>query len=109
MKTLSKICGTAMFITCFSLIAAIPGEAAYPEHQPPFATENGEGHPLFPPFQPPMPALYQASLQTNDPVQALNKLMTNVPKVQGKTYEVNVSVREIPPLPQKPKEEKAGK
>ncbi|MEI7062955.1 hypothetical protein [Dickeya chrysanthemi] len=101
MTTLSKICRTAALITGISLISTLSVASAHPEGvEPPMLGKPG----ILPPppgFPPPIPALYQASLQSTDPVQAINKLVANVPQGNGKTYEVSISVREIPPMPQR--------
>ncbi|WP_192459209.1 hypothetical protein [Musicola keenii] len=108
MKTLTKICGTATFITCLSLIAAVPGASASPERADAPAFGQAGAFPPPPAFMPPMPALYHASLQTTDPVQAVGKLSANVPAGNGKLYEVSISIRELPPQPEQPKNN-AGK
>ncbi|AIR71021.1 hypothetical protein [Dickeya fangzhongdai] len=100
MTSLSKVCRTAAFIAGISLISAVSVASAHPEGAEPPAFGKPGAFPPPPGFPPPMPALYQASLQATDPVQAVNKLVANVPQGNGKTYEVSISVREIPPMPQ---------
>ncbi|MCW2488722.1 hypothetical protein J5069_22740 [Candidatus Symbiopectobacterium sp. NZEC127] len=62
-----------------------------PMDAPPFA--KGE----LPP--PPTPPLYQASMQTHQPAEALNKLIANAPQAENKNYEVRVMIRELPAPP----------
>lgn len=115
MKTLTPRYGIAAAIVAFSLFAAVPGALAQPEQGAPQIERYGQGDndhdrmPHHPPFRPLPPALYQASLQTNDPVAGVNKLVSNVPAGNGKTYEVSVSVREIPPAPPAPPKGAADK
>ncbi len=62
------------------------------------------------PLPPPSAPLYEASMQTNQPAQALGKLIANVPQTADKNYEVRVMVRELPPKPPLPeKGEKPAK
>lgn len=46
------------------------------------------------------PPLYEASLQTRHPDQALSKLIANAPQGADKNYEVRVMIRELPPEPE---------
>lgn len=62
-----------------------------PMGPPPFA--KGE----LPP--PPAPPLYEASMQTHQPTQALGKLIANAPQAENKNYEVRVMIRELPAPP----------
>lgn len=64
------------------------------------------------PLPPPNPPLYEASMQTNQPAQALGKLIANIPQAADKNYEVRVMVRELPPhppMPEKTAPEKTAK
>lgn len=63
-----------------------------PVGAPPFA--KGE---LPPP--PPAPPLYEASMQTHQPTEALGKLIANAPQAENKNYEVRVMIRELPAPP----------
>lgn len=63
-----------------------------PVSAPPFA--KGE---LPPP--PPVPPLYEASMQTHQPTEALGKLIANAPQAENKNYEVRVLIRELPAPP----------
>ncbi|OSM95619.1 MULTISPECIES: hypothetical protein [Lonsdalea] len=115
MRTVTQRYGVAATIAAFSLFAILPSAFAYPEQGAPQIEEPGHGGndhdrmPHQPPFHPMPPALYQASLQTNDPVAGVNKLVSNVPAGNGKTYEVSVSIREVPPAPPAPQKGAAGK
>ncbi|MFP1950286.1 hypothetical protein [Lonsdalea quercina] len=108
MKTLTQRYGIAAAIAACSLFATLPSAFAHPEQGAPLMEGHGHGEkdhdrmPHHPPFPPMPPALYQASLQTSDPVAGVNKLISNVPAGNGKTYEVSVSVREVPPAPPAP-------
>lgn len=62
-----------------------------PMGAPPFA--KGE----LPP--PPAPPLYEASMQTHQPEEALSKLIANAPQAENKNYEVRVMIRELPTPP----------
>ena len=48
---------------------------------------------------PPNPPLYEASMQTHQPNEALNKLIANAPQAENKNYEVRVMIRELPAPP----------
>ncbi|OSN04862.1 hypothetical protein AU512_12120 [Lonsdalea iberica] len=115
MKTLTQRYGIAAAIAACSLFATLPSAFAHPEQGAPQMEGHGHGEkdhdrmPHHPPFPPMPPALYQASLQTNDPVAGVNKLVSNVPAGNGKTYEVSVSVREVPPAPPAPQKGAADK
>lgn len=51
----------------------------------------------------PMPPVYQSSMQTDNPADALKKLTGDVPALEkGKRYDVHIEVRELPPLPAAP-------
>ncbi len=52
---------------------------------------------LSPP--PPVPPLYEASMQTHQPAEALGKLIANAPQAENKNYEVKVMIRELPAPP----------
>lgn len=58
-------------------------------------------HPFAKGEIPPLPAppLYEASMQTHQPTEALNKLIANAPQTENKNYEVRVMIRELPALP----------
>ncbi|KAA8995482.1 hypothetical protein FJU30_24150 [Affinibrenneria salicis] len=107
MKKISTLSGTLALLTALGAAGtalwaqaapeATPGNAPREQHLPqlpggPFA--HGPGI-----FLPPPPPLYEASLQTQQPDEALNKLVANAPKGNGKNYEVKVMVRELPPAP----------
>ncbi|WP_035343693.1 MULTISPECIES: hypothetical protein [unclassified Dickeya] len=97
MKRLRNVCTTAALVAGISLLSAISLASAHPEGaEPPAFGKQGAFAPP-PGFPPPVPALYHASLQATDPIQAVNKLVANVPQGNGKTYEVSITVREIPP------------
>ncbi|NKI74413.1 hypothetical protein Dpoa2040_001669 [Dickeya sp. CFBP 2040] len=106
MTALTKTCRTVALIAGISLLSALSVASANPENPEPRGPDRQEimppppGFPPPPPrLPPPIPALYQASLQTTDPISAANKLVANIPQGNGKTYEVSISVREIPPEP----------
>ncbi|NPE61153.1 hypothetical protein HLB27_16845 [Dickeya dadantii] len=106
MTALTKTCRTVALIAGISLLSALSVASANPENPEPRGPDRQEimpPPPGFPPpplrLPPPIPALYQASLQATDPVLAANKLVANVPQGGGKTYEVSISVREVPPEP----------
>lgn len=48
---------------------------------------------------PPAPPLYEASMQTHQPAEALGKLIANAPQAENKNYEVKVMIRELPVSP----------
>lgn len=81
---------------------------AAPEVTPPSLGEHPALRGDMPP-PPPVPPLYEASMQTNQPAQALGKLVANIPQTADKNYEVRVMVRELPPQPPLPQQEKAAK
>lgn len=84
---------------------------AAPEIAPPPLGETPAFKGDMPP-PPPIPPLYEASMQTNQPAQALGKLIANIPQAADKNYEVRVMVRELPPQPPMPEKaalEKAAK
>ncbi|MGM3175957.1 hypothetical protein [Dickeya lacustris] len=98
MKRLRNVFTTVALIAGVSLFSAIAEASAHPEGaEPPAFAPHGAFVPP-PGFLPPPPALYHASLQASDPIQAVNKLVANVPQGNGKTYEVSITVREIPPM-----------
>ncbi|MBP2846777.1 hypothetical protein J8655_15005 [Dickeya oryzae] len=106
MTVLTKTCRTAAWIAGISLLSSLSVASAQPENVDPRLPDRQEMLPPPPGFPPPPPALrppvhalYQASLQATDPVLAANKLLANVPQGSGKTYEVSISVRELPPEP----------
>ncbi|QZN94727.1 hypothetical protein [Symbiopectobacterium purcellii] len=47
----------------------------------------------------PAPPLYEASMQTHQPTEALGKLIANAPQAENKNYEVRVMIRELPAPP----------
>lgn len=62
-----------------------------PVGAPPFA--KGELSP------PPVPPLYEASMQTHQPTETLSKLIANATQAENKNYEVRVLIRELPAPP----------
>ncbi|MCL2896233.1 hypothetical protein [Brenneria tiliae] len=104
MQKMTKVSATAALLLALSGagVAAWAAPEAVPQQPAPVAHFPHDG-PGFPP--PPAP-LYEASLQTRNPDEALNKLVANAPKGEGKNYEVRVSVRELPSAPPAAPEEK---
>ncbi|WP_226571085.1 hypothetical protein [Mangrovibacter yixingensis] len=100
------------------------GATAFAAQQETAKSAHHEGQKMMAPrghgqFMPPMmmPPVYQSSMQTSDPAEALKKLTGDVPALEkGKRYDVRVEVRELPPLPpvpapaakEKPAEQPAG-
>jgi len=65
--------------------------------------DGAEPHGGFPgKMPPPLIPLYQASMQTDNPSEGLNKLLSALPQKSGGHYEVRVSVVELPPAPPTP-------
>ncbi|MCG8710662.1 hypothetical protein JHU04_003961 [Brenneria sp. 4F2] len=109
MKKLTTLSGIAalMFVLSAASAAtwAAPNDAAKPDAGvPDIPLQPRQPMPMaqFPhagPGFPPPPPLYEATLQTRTPEEALNKLVANAPKGTDKNYEVRVMVRELPPAP----------
>ncbi|MBS0968356.1 hypothetical protein CYR40_10735 [Chimaeribacter arupi] len=92
----------ALALTASSVSAtAAPAEKAH--DAPPSINEGRGPHDGFPgKMPPPLIPLYQASLQTDNPTEGLNKLLSVMPQKSGGHYEVRVSVVELPPMPPAP-------
>lgn len=107
MKKLTTLSGVATLMLALSAAGASAWaapdagkpEGAIPENikprQPAPIAQFPHGGPGLPPPAP----LYEASLQTHHPDEALNRLIANAPKGADKNYEVRVMVRELPPEP----------
>ena len=102
MNTVFRFCLSALLLPLAFSVSQMATAAPEGDTLPPLGA-----HP-FPkgdmPLPPPIPPLYEASMQTNQPAQALGKLVANVPQTADKNYEVRVMVRELlpkPPLPEK--------
>ncbi|MFE8115227.1 hypothetical protein [Brenneria goodwinii] len=119
MKKLIKLSGIATLllalsaagVTAWAAPEAAKPDAAKPEivkqKQPPMPMAQFPH--VGPGFPPPAP-LYEASLQTRNPEEALNRLVANTPKgAADKNYEVRVMVRELPPDPFAPSEQATNK
>ncbi|QTF07426.1 hypothetical protein HC231_05440 [Brenneria izadpanahii] len=113
MKKLTKLSGIATLVLALSAAGAAAWaapETAKPDAAKPDIVKQKQPMPMAqfphggPGFPPPAP-LYEASLQTHNPDEALNKLIANAPRGEGKNYEVKVMVRELPPAPFTPSEQ----
>lgn len=118
MKKLTTLSGVAALMLALSAAGAsawAAPDAGKPDGANPQSVTPRQPAPLaqFPhagPGLPPPPApLYEASLQTRHPDEALNKLVANAPKGADKNYEVRVMVRELPPEPPIAPEQAANK
>ncbi|PLR38769.1 hypothetical protein CYR55_08485 [Chimaeribacter californicus] len=105
---MNKICLTAAGLLALALsassLAAVAAPAEKAPDAPPSMMEGKGPHGNFPGKMPPPPMipLYQASLQTDNPTEGLNKLLSVMPQKSGGHYEVRVSVVELPPAPPAP-------
>ena len=106
---MKKICLTAAGLLALALSASsLSAQAAPTEnaHDAPPSVMEGKGPRggfpgSLPPdaMPPPMIPLYQASMQTDNPAEGLNKLLSAMPQKSGGHYEVRVAVVELPPAP----------
>jgi hypothetical protein len=86
------------------IAAALMGCAASAFAAPAASTAPQGAQPPCPHMMAPKPApLYSTSMQTQDPVAALESAVKNVPALEkGKKYEIRVEVKELPPPPPVP-------
>lgn len=117
MKKLTTLSGIATLMLVLSAAGATAWaapDAARPEGANPDSIRPRQPMPMAqfphagPGFPPPAP-LYEASIQTRNPGEALNKLVANAPKGADKNYEVRVMVRELPADPAVAPEQTANK
>ncbi len=93
MKKSYQVMIAACLLTAGGLAFAIPQsddvkELHHPEHGMMMRVEG------------PVPPVYQSSMQTDNPADALKKLTGDVPALEkGKRYDVHIEVRELPPRP----------
>lgn len=98
-KILATASLLALALSASSLSAfAAPADNAH--GNPPTAFDGKGPHGGFPGNPPPpMIPLYQASMQTDNPTEGLNKLLSAMPQKSGGHYEVRLSVVELPLMP----------
>ncbi|MEC5318984.1 hypothetical protein VSX61_08550 [Brenneria populi subsp. brevivirga] len=114
MKQLTKLSAISALTLALSAAVWAAPDAARPEGAGPDSLKLRQPVPMAqfphagPGFPPPIP-LYEASIQTRNPSEALNKLVANAPKGADKNYEVRVMVRELPADPAIAPEQAANK